>query len=337
VNPNPQDDHVESKTDAEIHAEIDSIAQLQGDVDRAAKEMPGLGLYDGFKAQDLNTATVAGALSPEEFATAKARVVAGTELSEGELARMAQGGPGQLATLERGPSGALYIRDRNALVPGTALTLGAVERLENAAQNLVAVGNLFAEELVIVNGRPELRIPAPLTQALGKINGILAGPGPVALDRRPNSVEVVNDPGLHERALIEARAREQARTQADPKQLAQSDAYEDAQHAHLQDVAQAFEEGKSQGYDAGKADTVMIYNGAYDDGYGDARRDVRTMSLWALVRFWLNGKGAPMPSQAGKVGGINAESSSYWKNAASVPPLQGLDIYEHREGAQKQD
>jgi hypothetical protein len=167
----------------------------------------------------------------------------------------------------------------------------------------------------------------------------------LALDRRPNSVEVVNDPGLHERALIEARAREAARTGFKPGVLAQSDGYEEAQHAHLQDVSQAFEEGKTQGYthgfqeaeaigkalavaheakgyDAGKADTVMIYNGAYDDGYGDARRDVRTMSLWALVRFWLNGKGAPMPSHAGKVGGINTDSSSYWKNNAEMARLQ---------------
>lgn len=156
---------------------------------------------------------------------------------------------------------------REVIVPGTALTVGAVARLENAAANLVAVANLYSEEAQRTFADPTF-LPEPVVAAISKINGILAGPGPVALDMRPNSVEVHGDPVLHEKALLEARAREQRldRSGADAaRQLAMGMVdeatvhaalvHEEREGAHLNDVSDAFEQGKTQGWNAGAAET----------------------------------------------------------------------------------
>lgn len=93
--------------------------------------------------------------------------------------------PGQLEPIQWGKS------------PATLSAARQQEHLVSSAQAVISLGNLHADEL-----------PETMRQAIGALNAALAGPGPDALNKRPGSMEVVNDPGLHERALAEAKSRE---------------------------------------------------------------------------------------------------------------------------------
>lgn len=200
---------------------------------------------------------------------------------------------------------------REVIVPGTALTVGAVARLENAAANLVAVANLYSEEAQRTFADPTF-LPEPVVAAISKINGILAGPGPVALDMRPNSVEVHGDPVLHEKALLEAKAREQAREMVSPQVLGQAAAYESRTEAHRQDVADSFEEGKARGYERGLEDGRA-------HGEQMACITLNNLSLWQLLKRWWAGQRSGDPIvPTGSVGGIDRSQLNFWLNSADV-------------------
>jgi hypothetical protein len=222
-----------------------------------------------------------------------------------------------------------------------------VERLENAAQNVVAVAQLYAEEdCTDEYGHRVSRLPPELRSAMAKINNILAGPGPVALDRRPNSVEVINDPVLHEKALLEARAREtqiDRDTGAAARQLARgmvSDqvlegalVYEERQHAQNQDIHDAFEEGKTQGYAEGQKTGYADAEHAYDKKLEQAKRMANAeaqeacqagheagvsetnyewfeLSFWQLLRRWWRGDLGPAHK-------VEMDTMTVWHNGTA--------------------
>ncbi len=81
-------------------------------------------------------------------------------------------------------------------VPGTGLSVATVQKMVPHLQSLLA-------QLECIHG-----IPESVLQSAGRIHALLAGPGPSALDMRPQSAEVINDAALHARALAEAKARE---------------------------------------------------------------------------------------------------------------------------------
>lgn len=189
------------------------------------------------------------------------------------------------------------------VVPGTSLTLDASRRLADAAQDLVGLANLYADDGVI---------PEPIRTKLARINAILAGPGPVALDMRPNSVEVHGDPVLHEKALLEAKAREQAREMVSPQVLGQAAAYESRTEAHRQDVADSFEEGKARGYERGLEDGRA-------HGEQMACITLNNLSLWQLLKRWWAGQRSGDPIvPTGSVGGIDRSQLNFWLNSADV-------------------
>lgn len=257
--------------------------------------------------------------------------------------------PNQTATEARGMAHLnaknLAIARDEVIVPGTSLTLGAAERLENASQNLVAVANLYANETVITRPTPgsqneegEIapRIPVELQVALGKINAILAGPGPLALDRRPNSVEIVGDPVLHERALMEAKAKEMARAGLAPAIGQAADEFDSLQAANSQAILESFEEGKAQGYQAGvehaRADIEQVKRDVWDAGhnigdeegwkrgYASGLRVYQRMSLSELILSWWRSRAWRREQlefekhAKGAVGGIDKTTLSWWRN-----------------------
>jgi hypothetical protein len=90
--------------------------------------------------------------------------------------------------------------------------------------------------------------------AAAELHAALAGPGPESLDLRPNALEVVNDAGLHAKAVAEAKARLQHSVAAQqsviahlPTSTLQAAADYDARTmAHRDEVSRAYAEGREQ-------------------------------------------------------------------------------------------
>lgn len=143
----------------------------------------------------------------------------------------------------------------NPIEPGASLALmNENRRLRTllAAREVLAISELVPEKL-----------PEPLVCALAKLHESLAGPGPSGLDERPQSLEEVNDPVLHARALVEAQARMVKQDRAIQAEIAalpaevQADAqlYNESKLNQREEIFQAYSEGKQAGFNEA---TIMV-------------------------------------------------------------------------------
>jgi hypothetical protein len=118
-------------------------------------------------------------------------------------------------------------------------------------------------------------LPPDVASGAADLHAALAGPGPDALDLRPNALEVVNDAGLHAKAVAEAKARLQASVAAQQSVIAK------LPDATLQAAAD---------YDA----RTMAHRAAVLQSWDDAVEMERVMqaswwahaTLWAVLRRW---------------------------------------------------
>lgn len=125
----------------------------------------------------------------------------------------------------------------------------------------------------------EDELPSEVLIASAQLYAALAGPGPVELDLRPNSLEVINDAGLHAKAVAEAKARLQASVAAQqetlatlpPSVLEAAADYDARTLAHRVAVAQAWD-------DATELERVMQAAWWHD------------ASLWAVLRRWWDAR-----------------------------------------------
>ena len=153
----------------------------------------------------------------------------------------------RLPTQELKPFDSLYNHSQDWGVV-TASTTRQNERVKDAAQQVVALAECLPGAL-----------PEPLVASLANLHAALAGPGPSALDMRPQSLEVIGDPILHAKALAEAKAREMGRDAeiiraietlpAEVRNLAEG--YDTQRAAHQEEIFLSYEQGKTAGYDLG--------------------------------------------------------------------------------------
>lgn len=131
----------------------------------------------------------------------------------------------------------------------------------------------------------EKYLPPAIMVAAAELHALLAGPGPDALDRRPGSLETVNDEGLHAKALVEAKARAvtvetaiRAEIAALPADVRQKAEYYDAKLAdHRAEVFEAFERGKSEGIMRGQFDAINVL-----------QRTPLKAIIWFRLKHWFN-------------------------------------------------
>ena len=174
----------------------------------------------------------------------------------------------RLPTQELKPFDSLYNHSQDWGVV-TASTTRQNERVKDAAQQVVALAECLPGAL-----------PEPLVASLANLHAALAGPGPSALDMRPQSLEVIGDEGLHARAMAEAKAREMGRDAeiiraietlpADVRHLAEG--YDTQRAAHAEELYLSHHQGLQTGMTL---------------GYDNALRDIASQPLWriALNRF----------------------------------------------------
>jgi hypothetical protein len=146
--------------------------------------------------------------------------------------------------------------------PMSPKALRDMDRVMNRAQTLLSL--------------IELQAPLPeLTIAAAALHESMAGPGPIELDYRPGSLEVVNNPELHAAALAQAKAREQGRTSVIahlPTSTLEAAADFDARTlAHRDAVAEAYQQGH--------ADRV-VQEGIW----------WTSATLWEVLRRWFQGQ-----------------------------------------------
>jgi hypothetical protein len=134
------------------------------------------------------------------------------------------------------------------VIPGTGLTVEDAKKLIPLLQSLIGQLNVTDD------------LPTSVQTSVSRVNAILAGPGPLELDMRPRSVEVIGDPALHAKALAEAKAKEIGRVeraQLEDKRMSEvmagvpghvlnaASRYDAAHIAHLEAVERAYREGSN--------------------------------------------------------------------------------------------
>lgn len=154
----------------------------------------------------------------------------------------------------------------------------ALRTLTSATVNQEQILNKISNLLDAVETHED-SLPSEVIIASANLHAVLAGPGPDALDLRPKSLEVINDAGLHAKAVAEAKARLQTSVAAQHDLLAtlpdatlQAAADYDARTlAHRADVANAWDAGVEQ---------ERIAQAAW---WADA-------TLWAVLRRWWDAR-----------------------------------------------
>lgn len=181
--------------------------------------------------------------------------------------------------------------------PGTEIASNLVQRrltraLEHRHQLAESCSNLLAQ--IETATKP---VPDNVITAAARMHNLLATLMP-GQDLTPKSVEVVNDPVLHAKALIEAKAAQRtidkqveemkASLPAELKELASELDLLTTQGAHREEIADAYERGIADGKHADSKHKTFgpVWDAGYQTRMDEETRELRVLSLWALVKAW---------------------------------------------------